>query len=99
MTNSASNKKLIHEILCEEFGCHLVYKAMECKESYRNFKANNPNSISEFFNELSYKWQMGKAKEYLESLDERIQICLICHLVEDYFNDTTRGMDSNFDWS
>ncbi len=87
MKNSASQQSTVYEILCDEFPCHVVYKALQYKESYRNFKANNPNSISEFFNELSYKWQMGKAKEYLESLDKFIQIYLICYLVEDCVND------------
>ncbi len=56
----------------------------------RKFERNNPSSISEFFNKLSYKWETGTAKQYLESLDEWIQICLICHLAEGYINDKTR---------
>jgi hypothetical protein len=78
---------LVTSILCEEFGCHLVYKSLEHKHNYENIKKHNPSLISQVFNELSYKWQDGKAKEYIESLEEWLQYCLICHLAEDYVND------------
>ena len=82
-----ANCNLVTSILCEEFGCHLVYKSLEHKHHYENIKRQNPSRISQVFNELSYKWQDGKAKEYVESLDEHLQYCLICHLAEDYVND------------
>jgi hypothetical protein len=83
------------EIVCDEFGCHSVYKALKYKESYRNFKRDNPSSLSDFLNELSCKWQTGNAQEYLETLDEWIQICLICHLAEDYINDKLKYQEKN----
>jgi hypothetical protein len=53
---TTSKNSLIFEILCDEFGCHLVEKAIKHKETYRSFDRYNPSSISEVFNELSYKW-------------------------------------------
>ncbi len=86
--NSVESKdNLVTSILCEEFGCNLVYKSIEYKQYYENIKKQNPSLISKVFNELSYKWQEGKAREYLESLEEWLQYCLICHLAGDYIND------------
>jgi|688.fasta_scaffold67297_8 hypothetical protein len=86
--NSVESKgNLVTSILCEEFGYNLVYKSIEHRHCYENIKKQNPCLISKVFNELSYKWQEGKAKEYLESLEEWLQYCLICHLAEDYIND------------
>jgi hypothetical protein len=82
-----SQNNLVTSILCEEFGSHLVYKSMQHKRDYENLKVHNPSLISEVFNNLSYRWQEGKAREYLESLEESLQHCLICHLAEDYIND------------
>lgn len=78
---------LILEILSDEFGCHSVDRALTYKTFYRQFKTYNPCLMSDIFNALSHNWQMGKARDYLESLEEWLQSCLICHLAEDYFYD------------
>ena len=78
------------DILCEEFGSEIVCKSMGYRDNYKNFKKSNPVLISDVFNTLSYKWQVGKAREYLESLEEWLRCCLICHLAEDYVNDKSR---------
>jgi len=82
-----SQNNLVMSILCEEFGDQIVCKSIEYKQSCNNLPEYEPSLISEVFNELSYKWQEGKAKEYLESLEESLQYYLICHLAEDYIND------------
>jgi hypothetical protein len=79
-----SQNYLVISILREEFGDQLVFKSIEYKQNYRDLIANEPSLLSGIFNELSYKWQEGKAKEYLDSLEESLQHCLICHLAEDY---------------
>ena len=85
-----SKDSLILEILYDEFGCPLVDRALTYKDSCKHFKIDNPSLMSDTFNELSHNWQMGEAREYIESLEEGLQECLICHLVEDYVNDKTR---------
>ena len=74
-------------ILSDEFGGDSVDRALTHKSFCKEFKTQNPSLISDTFNTLSYNWQMGKSREYLESLEEELQSCLICHLAEDYFYD------------
>lgn len=82
-----TKNSLVLKILYEVFGHYLVDRALKYKAYFRDFSARNSNVMSDIFNRLSYNWQMGKAREYLESLEEWLQGCLICHLVEDYFYD------------
>ena len=81
---------LILDILCNEFGNELVSQALKYKDHYKTFKMNNASLVSASFDTLSYKWQMGKSREYLESLERDLQYCLICHLAGNYINDKTR---------
>jgi hypothetical protein len=86
-----SKNAIVLEILRDEFGSHLVEKALKHQESCRAFEKYDPDSISKCFNALSYSWQTGNARQYLESLDECVQFCLICHLSKDYINDKVRA--------
>jgi hypothetical protein len=87
ISSSESNENLVLTILCDEFGFHAVKKSIEYKHDYQVVKMRNPSLISKIFNELSYRWQEGKAKEYFEALGEPLQYFLICHLAEDFIND------------
>ncbi len=89
-TLTRSSDCLILDILCNEFGNQLVSQALERKDYYKTFKRDNASLVSDSFDALSYKWQMGKSREYLESLELDLQHCLICHLAEDYINDKPR---------
>jgi hypothetical protein len=89
-TCTRASDSLILDILYSEFGNELVSQALKYKDYYKTFKMNNANLVSDSFDTLSYKWQMGKSKEYLESLEVDLQYCLICHLAGNYINDKTR---------
>ena len=86
---SESKDSLVKKILCDEFGTLTVYRSMKHINDYKSFHGYNPSLISKVVNELSIMWQMGKARDYLESQEEWLQHCLICHLFEDYFVDTS----------
>lgn len=86
---------LVMDILCSEFGFCTVSQAMRHMDSYKCAKTEKLSVISEHFNKLSYEWQMGKAKPYLESLATELQYYIICHLMEDYINDKTSSAVQN----
>lgn len=77
-------ENLLVDILCNEFGLEIVFKALKYQDHYQILGKCSPVLLSDIFNILSYEWQAGKAKEYFESLEEWIRCCLICCLVEDY---------------
>jgi hypothetical protein len=86
---------LVMDILCSEFGFCTVSQAMKHIDSYNCAKKEKLGIISEHFNKLSYEWQMGNAKAYLESLATDLQYYIICHLMEDYINDKTSSEVQN----
>lgn len=80
---------LVMDILCNEFGFCKVNQAMGHIDSYNIAKKEKFSIIQEHFNKLSYEWQMGNARAYLESLASDLQDYIICHLMEEYINDKT----------
>jgi len=44
-----SQNNLVMSILCEEFGCHIVSKSIEYKQSYKNLVRYKPSLVSEVF--------------------------------------------------
>lgn len=74
---------LIMDILCSEFGYCTVDRAMRCKDSYICYKKEKSSIIQEHFNKLSYEWQMGNGRGYLESLATELQHYIICYLMDD----------------
>jgi hypothetical protein len=75
---------LVLDILCSAFGCCTVNRAMSHMDSYKIYKKEKYSIIQEHFNKLSYEWQMGNARGYLESLAIDLQYYIICHLMDDY---------------
>ena len=86
-TASRNTDCLIIDILCNEFGREKVKQALTFKKHYRSFKKENYSLVSDSFNNLSYQWQMGRSREYLESLAVEVQYSLICYLAENYIYD------------
>ena len=82
---------LLIDILCSEFGHEKVHQALRFKHHYQAFKRENPHLVSDSFNILSFQWQIGRSREYLESLAEEVQYSIICYLAENYINDKTRA--------
>jgi len=80
---------LVIDILYSEFGVCTVNQAMSHIDSYKSYKTEKRSIIQEHFNKLSYEWQMGNARGYLESLATELKYYIICHLMEDYINDKT----------
>ena len=78
---------LILDILYKEFGCQLVKQALEYRRHYDYFKTENLGLLTKAVDTLSYQWQMGNAKQYLESLSIDFQYYLICHLADGYIID------------
>jgi hypothetical protein len=78
---------LILDILYSEFGCQFVKQALEYKKHYDYFKIENLGLLTKTVDTLSYQWQMGNAKQYLESLSIDFQYYLICHLADGYIID------------
>ena len=62
-----SKDRLVKKILCDEFGAFTVCRAMRHLNDYKSFHGYNPSLIAKGLNELSIMWQMGKARDYLES--------------------------------
>ncbi|BBC22568.1 hypothetical protein ABRG53_0311 [Pseudanabaena sp. ABRG5-3] len=85
-----ASDSLVLDILCSEFGCCTVNQAMKYIDSYNSHKREMFGVIQEHFNRLSYEWQMGNAKNYLESLATELRYYIICHLMLDYMNDKQR---------
>lgn len=85
-----SKDSLIMDILCSEFGYYTVNKAINYIDSYNRFKQDNFKIIVEHFNRLSYEWQLGNARNYLESLATELQYYIICHLMDDYYSDKNK---------
>ncbi len=88
---ASPNNCLVIDILCSEFGHDKVNQALKYKNHYRDFKKANHNLVSESFSTLSHQWQMGRLREYLESLAVEVQYSLICYLAENYINDKSRA--------
>lgn len=86
---------LVTDILCSEFGICTVCQAMRNMDAYHCAKKEKLSTISEHFNKLSYEWQIGNARAYLESLAPELQYNVICHLMEDYINDKTSSKAQN----
>lgn len=80
-------------ILCNEFGCDKIAQAMTYQKFYREFQRKNSRLFTEAFNMLSYHWQMGRSREYLESLALEVQYSLICYLSE-----SQGGENHPLDW-
>lgn len=78
---------LVLDILCSEFGCCTVNQAINHMDSYQSHKKEKFGIIQEHFNKLSYEWQMGNARGYLESLATDLQYYIICHLMDDFISD------------
>lgn len=74
---------LVIDILCNVFGGSTVAQALKSQKYAQDFKKNNPNLVLDTWNTLSYQWQQGKAKEYLESLALDLQHTMICHLIDE----------------
>ena len=77
----------IISILCNEFGYEKIEQALTYRQFYRDFKRKDPRLFLDAFNKLSYHWQIGKAREYLESLALEVQYSLICYLSESQMGD------------
>jgi hypothetical protein len=60
-------------------------------DKYRVSKQKKLGTISDAFNKLSFEWQKGNARQYLESLEPELQYCIICHLMDDYINDKSNA--------
>ena len=89
MMITTSQDSLVMDILNCTFGSDIVSGAMKYMAHYRARKREKRSLISEHFNTLSFEWQHGNAKVYLESLDKELRDCIICHLMEDYVIDKT----------
>ena len=88
----------IISILCNEFGYDKIEQALTYRHSYRDFKRKNSRLFLDTFNLLSYHWQMGRSKEYLESLTLEMQYSLICYLSESQIGDH-HPLDLEIGWS
>ncbi|PZO38462.1 MAG: hypothetical protein DCF19_16185 [Pseudanabaena frigida] len=87
---------LVLDILCNEFGHEKVSQSLKYQKYNKAFKDENHRLVSDSFNMLSYQWQMGRSREYLESLDIEVQYSLICSLAENYINDKSRTTDYRY---
>jgi hypothetical protein len=77
----------IKDILCSEFGLCTIEQSLHYMDQYKVHREEKLKLIKDDFNTLSFEWQKGDARKYLESLAEEIRYCIICHLMEDYVND------------
>lgn len=71
------------EILVKVLGFAMVSQALRDRDSAKVYSAQNPVYVRQACKTLSYNWQNGKPREYLESLDTDLRNCLICNLVGD----------------
>ncbi len=88
----------IISILCDEFGYDKIEQALNYRQFYRDFKRKNARLFLEAFNMLSYHWQMGRSREYLDSLTLEVQYSLICYLSENQMGEN-HPLDLEIGWS
>ena len=98
LTSKRADYCRIISILCDEFGYDKIEQALSYRQSYRDFKRKNSRLFLEAFNMLSYHWQMGRSREYLESLTLEVQYSLICYLSESHIGDI-HPLDLEIGWS
>ncbi len=89
MMSTISQDNLVIDILESTFGSDIVNGAMKYTACYNDHKGEKRRLISNHFNILSFEWQKGNARAYLESLDAELQNCIICYLMEDFVIDRT----------
>jgi len=78
------------DILVNVLGWQMVSQALRNREKAKRFSIANPALVGRHCLILSNTWKLGKAKEYLDSLDVDLRNCLICNLVGNISADVIR---------